>query len=498
MGVMRFLVRPVDVLEDWPEKHRAYVSGMDQTVWPTRIEMDGEYLIVRRQASESGKVNIPWPVPGFGQPIVTTSSLPERERPYLLPVELARGKIVQVRNQVAQWQQMGMTVPAEFVPLNRQSHHYFAKAASTQDRPDEAAGFAQQALSSAFKAAEVLTRSYSRQRLDTRHKQYPRLPTALGCGLGSRMPDEAEQGALERAFNSVTVPVEWRVIEPVEGEYHWDDYDRQLQWATERGLLVSGGPLLDLSPDGLPNWLWQWEHDYWNLESFVCDFVETAISRYLGRIRVWEVVARGNTGGMLALSEEQRLQLVAKTLDTARRADPEAKFLIRIDQPWGEYQARGQHRLSAMQFADALIRAGIPVSVLHLELAIGYAPRGSLPRDLLDGSRLIDQWSQLGVPLQVTLAAPSETGPDALLETDLEVERGGRKTVWSPELQGDWIEAWLPMLLAKPAVTAVFWAHLSDRVPHRFPNGGLLDSQGKVKPGYERVRTLFQEYWRKG
>jgi hypothetical protein len=201
---------------------------------------------------------------------------------------------------------------------------------------------------------------------------------------------------------------------------------------------------------------------------------------------------------MLALSEEQRLQLVAKTLDTARRADPEAKFLIRVDQPWGEYQARGQHRLSAMQFADALIRAGIPVSVLHLELATGYAPRGSLPRDLLDGSRLIDLWSQLGVPLQVMLAAPSSTAVDPVLETDLEVERGGRKTVWTPELQAEWIEAWLPMLLAKPAVTAVFWAHLSDRVPHRFPNGGLLDGQGQPKPGFDRVRTLFEEYWRRG
>ena len=132
MGVMRFLVRPVEVLEDWPEKHRAYMNGLDQTVWPTRIETEGEILVVRRQASESGKLNIPWPVSGFGQPIVTTSSLPERERPYLLPVELARGKIVQVRNQVALWQQMGMTVPADFVPLNRQAHQFFAKAAAIQ------------------------------------------------------------------------------------------------------------------------------------------------------------------------------------------------------------------------------------------------------------------------------------------------------------------------------------------------------------------------------
>ena len=30
MGVMRFLVHPVELLADWPEVHRAYISGVDQ------------------------------------------------------------------------------------------------------------------------------------------------------------------------------------------------------------------------------------------------------------------------------------------------------------------------------------------------------------------------------------------------------------------------------------------------------------------------------------
>jgi len=87
---------------------------------------------------------------------------------------------------------------------------------------------------------------------------------------------------------------------------------------------------------GLPKWLAQWESDYWNLQSFICDFVETVMSRYLGRIRIWEVAARPNAGGALALTEENRLTLVAKILEVARQVDQEGQFLIRIDQPWGE------------------------------------------------------------------------------------------------------------------------------------------------------------------
>ena len=66
-----------------------------------------------------------------------------------------------------------------------------------------------------------------------------------------------------------------------------------------------GGPLIDLAPNGLPAWLWQWENDVLNLQSFVCDFVETAISRYYGRIRNWDIAARANSGGALTLSRRK-------------------------------------------------------------------------------------------------------------------------------------------------------------------------------------------------
>ena len=98
---MKFLVHPESLLSDWPEVQSGYITGFDGRVFPSRVEVEGNIVACRRPASDSGKFNVAWPVPGFGRPIVTTSSLREQEKRYLLAVELARGKICQVRNQAS-------------------------------------------------------------------------------------------------------------------------------------------------------------------------------------------------------------------------------------------------------------------------------------------------------------------------------------------------------------------------------------------------------------
>ena len=229
-----------------------------------------------------------------------------------------------------------------------------------------------------------------------------------------------------------------------------------------------------------------------NLQSFVCDYVETAMSRYVGRIRVWEISGRGNTGGALGLNEEQMLTLVARTIEVAHRTEPEGQFFIRVEQPWAEYQARGAHRLSPLQFVDALLRAGVGLGGVSLEISIGYKPRGSQSRDLLDVSRLIDQWSTLGIPVHATLAFPSSSGTDSLACSENCLRDPSFHDAWSPETQAEWVDSYLPLLLSKPAVVGIDWAHLSDAVAHELPHAGLVDAQGQPKPALERMTRHLQ------
>src|SRR5690606_2311746 len=93
MGVMRFVVEPEWLPADWPEAYGGYISGFDGRVHPTRIELAGNVITCHRDASDSGTFQVAWPLPGAGRPILSTATLCEREAPYELLVELARGKV---------------------------------------------------------------------------------------------------------------------------------------------------------------------------------------------------------------------------------------------------------------------------------------------------------------------------------------------------------------------------------------------------------------------
>jgi len=491
MGVMRFQVSSLPTLEKhWPDIYRAYITGADGRVYPTRVEVDGTIITCRRLVSDSGRLYVAWPVTGFGTPVVSTASLVERPEPYLLTVELARGKIAQLRDQISAWEIAGMTIPAGFQEPFQEAHRLFRKAAAIQDQPAEANALGAESLRWAFVAGEIAVKSYASQRMAARRKRSPLPPAALGCRLGGQVLDARFEKLFSEAFSAAAVPVEWRNVEPAAGQRQWEISDQQVEWCLANRLLVCGGPLLNFAPDAMPGWLGSWSKDASNLQSLVCDYVETAVARYAGQIRKWEVCASGNTGGALGLSEEDRLGLVARALDVVRQVDDEIQVLIQIDQPWGEYQSRGMHRLSPLQFVDALLRSGIGLSAVNLEVAVGFRPRGSSPRDLVDLSRMLDNWAALGIPLYVTLACPSDSqSPDPLANADIQAESDDGHEAWNEASQATWADSVLPILMAKQAVVGIFWTHFSDGAPHDYPHAGLLRPDGTPKPAFDRLQA---------
>jgi hypothetical protein len=491
MGLMRFYIDPGSAPALWPNGNRAYITSFDGRVHNTKVELNDRILSCRRQQQESGKLHIPWPIQGRGTLVVSTTSLPEREQPYVLPLELARGKLSEVRDQAAVWQQLRMVIPDDYARAQHQAFQCLARASASQDVLEVTCRLAEESLRHSFEAAEILTREYVAQRRASRPASGLQRMALLGARLDAAVLTTPIATRLPGLLGAVSVPVEWTSIEPNEGNYNWDDVARIVAFASEHKLVMRGGPLVDFSPGGMPAWLKTWQNDILNLPSFVCDFVETAISRYMGLIRLWEVAAYGNTGGALALSEDHRLAIVARVLETASRTHSDGQFFIRVDQPWGEYQARGQHRLSPLQFVDALLRSNLGLSGVNLEIAVGYQPAGSLTRDLFSLSRLIDIWSQLGVQLHVTLACPSSMVPDPHGDPDLETTDSSPTGDWTPAAQEQWLAESASLLLAKPAVTGVFASHLGDAYSHRYPNAGLFTYEGAAKPAWTRLERLI-------
>src|SRR6185312_9683496 len=268
---------------------------------------------------------VPWPIEGHGTPIVGTATLAERHTPYVLAVELARGKLNDVRNQLADWTQMGLrSTPALEEALNR-AQRAFIRAATSADQPDVSLPAAREAMHLASDAGDLLMEVYTTQVFESRLATTSKLSTQLGCALD--VDPQKIPPALDwtRTFNACRAGVSWRQVAPTEGQYRWDLLDAQVAWCRRHRLGLEAGPLLEFRKGALPDWLWLWEGDYETIGGLMEDYVRQAVTRYRGKVPVWHVVHRAAGGEILGLSEEDQVRIAARAVQVARQSDPSAQ-----------------------------------------------------------------------------------------------------------------------------------------------------------------------------
>jgi len=228
----------------------------------------------------------------------------------------------------------------------------------------------------------------------------------------------------------------------------------------------------------------------------MADYVQTAVKRYQGRIRTWQLTGASNCAALLGLGEDELLWLTVRMAEAARQIDPKIEMIVGIAQPWGEYMAGQDRSHSPFIFADTLLRSGLSLAGLDLELIMGVESRGSYCRDLISVSRMIDLYTILGVPLRITMGYPSASGPDAKADKEMKVSAGSWRAGFSPEAQAQWAAAFVALALCKPSVRGVQWVQLSDAHAHVFPHCGLFDGQNQAKPVIQSLRDLREKHLR--
>jgi hypothetical protein len=352
-----------------------------------------------------------------------------------------------------------------------------------------AAAFANQALTAALSVADDLVQSYSQQSLQARERQTP-VSTLLGVTLGPQAPPTSMRRQLVDACTIVQVPVGWRAIESREGKRDWKPTDDQLAWCQTAGLKVAAGPLLRMDDRGVPDWMYLWEGDDENLAQLLLDHVRAVVSRYVGRVHLWHVASRVNNGRLMSLDEESRLNLVARAVQVVRKIDPRTPTVVSFDQPWAEYLVDQDHDLAPWHYADALVRADLGISGFGLEINAGYWPRGSAHRPAFEYGRLVDQWSQLGLPLMVLMTAPHAAEDDPLAIATIRPEPVETPPGEHQDPQVAWARLVAPLLASRPSVQVLLWNQLADNEPHEFPHGGLFDARSKPKPTLAMLRDL--------
>jgi hypothetical protein len=533
MGTMLFQLPPNLPDQAIAELECASIAGgQDCMPYPTQAIVEDNQLVVQRRLDESGCINVPWDVPGAGRLMVHSATLMERLAPYDLLIELARGKINQLRGQMADWLMGGLMLPPPLAERIQQATRQFAKAVARTPSA-EALAEAQQALAQGFAVSEDLVQAYVDQVFQVRHSRQPRLDTWLSCGMtaaGAALPSTATPGGATSgrasldvgsdaassgpapsgaafgqtppssddgfldAFNAVQIYFPWREIAAEDGRQSWDAADAAVDWAFANNLHVCAGPLIDFTGRDFPDWLWEKERDLLSLSGYLCDHVDAVVRRYCGRIRCWQVSAASNWAGVLAMRDEELLWLTMRLLETIKKVESTLETTIGIAQPWGDYLVDQDCNQSPFVFADNLLRTGVKLAGLDIEMLMGVAPRGSYCRDTLDASRIMDLYALLGVPLHVTLGYPSAGGSDDLADPDQRAQGGYWRTGFAPEAQADWVKLFAALAVCKPYVRCVRWPHFSDAQPHGDPHCGLLDGAGRAKPALGILRQLREAH----
>jgi hypothetical protein len=497
MGTLSFQLPAL--LADDPSRHElersCVTGGQDNMPFPTDACVERERLVLSRCVNEAGSMQIqaPWQIDGIGQLMICSATLMERQEPYHLGVELARGKLNQLRTQLAEWTQGGLIIPEALTAQIRAATHSFSQAIMAQPNA-EAARLAQESLKLACKASHELAHVYMRRVFELRHERQPKFDTWLSCRLETDRPADDLVAPFTHAFNAVAMPFHWQEIEPQRHQYSWDKHDRLADWAHEQGLKIIGGPLIDFGGRHLPEWIWDNANDLTSLSAVLSEYVDTIVRRYHTRIRTWQISAGSNCAGVLARHDAELIWLTLRLAETVKRVQPNLDVIVGIAQPWGDYLAEQERSKTPFIFADDLLRTGIKLAALDLELIMGISPRGSYCRDLLDASRLLDLYALLGVPIQATLGYPSSSAASELSCPDQRVNLGNWRGPYSEATQADWVIAFGPLMLCKPYVRGVQWAHWSDAEPHQFPHCGIVGAGGQVKPTLARLTQLRAEH----
>ena len=233
MGVMRFRVFPPErITEEMVQQ--AYLSGIDRISWPVRASVEEGDLILQRSVSDSANFYVPWCLwEWFGRLTLSSGSLMEGAEPEPLPLELARGTIVEVRDQLFEWQSLGLSVP-ETVP---------AKLAAAVERFSWAVVEQGDPAASARARRGVAPRGPGRRRAAGRRllrtgagrppQQRAGRLGLLGADLGLSPYGQLSAGRFLESFNAANVPILWRNAETSEGSYAWAVTDKQIEWCRQ-------------------------------------------------------------------------------------------------------------------------------------------------------------------------------------------------------------------------------------------------------------------------
>src|SRR6185295_13240690 len=81
----------------------AYLVGSDSVPIRGEFAYEGGEIICKKRAAGPAALSLMWESKNFGSVLLETTRLPERDEPYILNLELARGRMMRLMQKREEW-----------------------------------------------------------------------------------------------------------------------------------------------------------------------------------------------------------------------------------------------------------------------------------------------------------------------------------------------------------------------------------------------------------
>ncbi len=496
----------------------AYVVGSDDVPLRAEITFKSGIITCKKRAAGPAGLALLWEVDGAGVLLLETIRVQERDRPYVLQVELARGRLLRIANKTEEWGLLEYEGTRELAARVEQSRDLLIRALQA-DQPANAAKLGQDALVTALQTSEELAQFHGSAMLARRKQSTGLSRKIFGASFALDKPTEIARKRLTGAFDFATLPINWRDIEPTEQTFNWKSLDGWVEVLSRAatGIPLRGTPLLCFTERHIPDWLYIWEHDFDTIRDLAFEHVRRVINRYGQHIQTWTVIRGIHAPTCFAFSFEQLMELTRMAAALCKQVSPRGTALVELVFPFGEYYARNQRTIPPLLYADMVVQSGVSFDGFGLRFQMGAPIDGMFARDLFAVSTVLDQFAKLGKPLHITgVEVPSQLGVRTDGESDgahSSTSAGYWHAPWSEPIQAEWLYRFFEIALSKPFVESVCWQSLWDSSAHtvdrssRTPSvpgvvdmgtalgplhGGLLRSDLVPKASYKRFLEFRQ------
>jgi len=490
-----------------------------------RVELDAARL---SELGQHGAIIDDISLSPLGVWTLQTCLVPDRDRPYILALELARHRIMLFLTKLEDWQAFDIPPDSQVMRLFDVARQTFTRAlvaSSTHTGSvEEASKLGLLALWIALEASERLTlwqaeRDFAdrmsgrlylsvSEESEISKKSAPVLhPTrggvvlaskpAIGTIVSPKVLNAQTKDAVCEGCDFISLPMRWIEMEPIEGEYAYTQTDQWIEWAIRSAKLpVVGGAVIDFRAQCVPEWLYIWENDYDTLRELVYEHLKAIVTRYRRTVSRWTVCSGLHCGKHFKLDFQQMIDLTRICVLVVRKLHPRAKVQVEIVEPWGEYHTSDRRSLPPVLYAEMLTQSGIPIDSFSLRVQMGSFESGSGTRDLMGFSSMLDQYAMLDRPITLSafgapsgVLVPGKGGEDTAGPSSA----GYWRQRWSEEAQAQWLSGFGAVALSKPYIESVCWHELADPSGvTEMRTGGVLNRRFEPRESFNRLVELHK------